>query len=336
MKLVTFQAGGESERPRVGVLLQDGRTVIDLQAAHQAATGAENPSFADMLAFLDDFDRAREAAARTLERMGPGAPAGVALPLGEIRLLAPVPRPRSIRDCMVFRRHYIQAARTFLRWRSPALAALDRRLAALFGRGLIGYPKVGYGLPIYYKSNTFSVVGPDAEVRWPRYTERLDFELEFGVFLGRCGKDIPSGRAMGHVAGYCIFNDWSARDIQMREMGGRLGPTKGKDFDTGNAMGPWLVTADEVPDPLGLAASVRVNGETWADTSTREMSYSFADLIAYISRDETLHPGEFVGSGTMPNGCGVELDRWVRPGDVVELEVERLGVLRNRVVRAAS
>lgn len=177
------------------------------------------------------------------------------------------------------------------------------------------------------------MVGHETPVRWPSYTNQLDFELEFGVFLKGHGSNIRKEDASQHIAGYCIFNDFSARDIQFREMGGRLGPTKGKDFDTGNVIGPWLVTADEIPDPMNLTASIRVNGELWSSTSTREMSLSFSELIAYISKDETLYPGEFIGSGTLPNGCGLELDRWIRPGDEVELSIDGLGVLRNQVIR---
>ena len=144
---------------------------------------------------------------------------------------------------------------------------------------------------------------------------------------------VPRERAREHIAGYTVFNDFSARDAQMREMAGRLGPAKGKDFDTGNAMGPFLVTTDEVPDPYALTMVARVNGEEWSRGRSGEMHHRFEDIIAHVSRDETLHPGEFIGSGTVGNGCGLELDRWIAPGDVVELEVEGLGVLRNRVVK---
>jgi 2-keto-4-pentenoate hydratase/2-oxohepta-3-ene-1,7-dioic acid hydratase in catechol pathway len=110
-------------------------------------------------------------------------------------------------------------------------------------------------------------------------------------------------------------------------------PAKGKDFDTGNVLGPYLVTPDEVPDPYNLTLVARVNGEEWSAGSSRDMHFSFEELIAYISQSETLLPGEFIGLGTVGNGCGLELDRWLKPGDVVELEGEGLGVLRNRVVR---
>ncbi|MFH2099907.1 MAG: fumarylacetoacetate hydrolase family protein, partial [Pseudomonadota bacterium] len=196
-----------------------------------------------------------------------------------------------------------------------------------------GPPRVWYEIPIYYMGNPDTVVGQEADILWPRYTKMLDYELEFGIFIGREGKDIPRDRAMEHVFGYTVYNDFSARDIQMREMAGRLGPAKGKSFDTSNALGPYLVTADEVPDPYNLAMEARINGEVWSSGSSAGMHHRFADIIAHISMSETLHPGDFIGSGTVGGGCGLELDRWLKPGDVVELTVGNLGTLRNRVVR---
>ena len=130
-----------------------------------------------------------------------------------------------------------------------------------------------------------------------------------------------------------IFNDFSARDAQMQEMSGQLGPAKSKDFDTANPLGPCLVTADEVPDPYDLTMVARVNGEEWGRGNTGDMLWRFEDVIAHVSRSETLHPGEFLGSGTVGNGSGVEHMKRLKPGDVVELEVERLGILRNKIVK---
>jgi 2-keto-4-pentenoate hydratase/2-oxohepta-3-ene-1,7-dioic acid hydratase in catechol pathway len=153
------------------------------------------------------------------------------------------------------------------------------------------------------------------------------------VFIGRQGRDIAESEAASYIAGYTIFNDFSARDMQLREMQGRLGPAKGKDFDTGNVMGPWLVTPEEIADPYALTMTARVNGEEWSRASTGDLHFTLEEIIAYISRDETLYPGDFIGAGTAPGGCGLELDRWIQAGDVVELEVEGLGVLRNEVSR---
>ena len=331
MKLATFTAAGEAEA-HIGALLPDGATLVDLRGAARLH-GVDDLYFVDMLTFLDAGPAARDAAESVLEFAATQDPPGVLKPLSQVRLLAPVPRPRSIRDCMAFEQHLIQSMRTVAKWRFRPVASADRLLARLLGRGFLRPPRVWYERPIYYKGNPASVVGPEADIVWPTFTEKLDFELEFGVFIGRRGRDIAVRDASRHVAGYTIFNDFSARDFQLYEMAGRLGPAKSKDFDTGNALGPWLVTPDEVPDPCALSMRVRVNGELWSQANSAQMRFTFADMISAISQGETVHPGDFIGSGTASGGCGLELDRWIRPGDVVELEVERLGVLRNRVVR---
>jgi len=181
---------------------------------------------------------------------------------------------------------------------------------------------------------------PDTDVRIPPYTKQLDYELEWGVYIGKQGTDIPVDRAHEYIGGYTIFNDFSARDTQQHEMRGRLGPAKGKDFDTGNAIGPWLVTPDEIPDPYNLTMTARVDGEEWSRGNSGETSYRFDELIAYMSRSETLYPGDFIGSGTcsgrLGKGCGLEQGRFLTAGNIVELEVEHIGVLRNRVISSTS
>jgi 2-keto-4-pentenoate hydratase/2-oxohepta-3-ene-1,7-dioic acid hydratase in catechol pathway len=234
---------------------------------------------------------------------------------------------------MVFEKHLVQAMRTVLKWRAPPLAWLDGTLARHCGRGFLRVPRVWKERPLYYKGNPQSVVGTKADVVWPPFTERLDYELEFGVFVGRQGRDLRVADANQYIAGFTIFNDFSARDIQLAEMKGRLGPAKSKDFDTGNALGPLLVTSDELPDPYALKMQARVNGDCWSSGTSSDMHFSFAEILAAISECETLVPGDFIGSGTVPGGCGLELDRWLSPGDLVELEVEGLGVLTNRIVR---
>ncbi len=202
-------------------------------------------------------------------------------------------------------------------------------------KNVLAVPEVFYRRPIYYKANRFSVIGPDADVIWPEYSKVRDFELEFGFFVKGRASDITKADAAAHIFGYTIFNDFSARDEQVVEMSGQLGPAKGKDFDTGNAMGPWIVTADELRDPYNLTMVARVNGEEWGRGSSSTMYWKFEDLLHFISRSETLYPGEFFGSGTVGNGCGLEQMRFLQSGDVVELEVEQIGVLRNRVVDQA-
>ena len=188
-------------------------------------------------------------------------------------------------------------------------------------------------MPVFYTCNRLAIVGPDSDVVWPAYAKLLDYELEFAAVIGRRGRDIPRERALEHVFGYTIFNDVSARDTQMREMAANLGPGKGKDFDTGNVIGPCIVTADSL-DPYALTMVARVNGEEWSRGHSGAMHHRFEDCIAHASRSATLHPGELLGSGTVGSGCGLELGRFLSPGDVVELEVEGIGVLRNRIVKA--
>jgi 2-keto-4-pentenoate hydratase/2-oxohepta-3-ene-1,7-dioic acid hydratase in catechol pathway len=308
MRLLTFLDGGEQRLGR----LDGGETVVDL-------TASGSPLLASMLAYLDGGDAAREAA--------DGA-SGPTRQLDQLTLLAPLPRPRSVRDCMVFERHIVQATRTVTRWKMGPFEPLARPFLKL--------SKVWYEQPIFYKSNRFSVVGPDADVRMPAGTQRFDYELEWAIAIGREGRDIPRERALEHVGGFTIFDDFTARDIQIREMRGRLGPAKGKDFDTGNAFGPYLVTPDEIPDPYALTMVARINGEEWSRGTTADMHHRWEDVIVHLSRDETLYPGEVIGSGTVGGGCGLELDRYLNAGDVVELEVERIGVLRNRVVAAGA
>jgi 2-keto-4-pentenoate hydratase/2-oxohepta-3-ene-1,7-dioic acid hydratase in catechol pathway len=188
-------------------------------------------------------------------------------------------------------------------------------------------------VPIYYITNRFTVAGPGATVMWPRYSEVMDYELEIGIFTKRTRANIPANEAGAHIFGYTIFNDFSARDRQAIEMQGRLGPAKGKSFDGGNVLGPWIVTPDELGDPQTIQVEVRVNGETRAKGGAREMLFPFEEILAYASQDETIHAGEFFGSGTVGNCCGLEIGRFLESGDTIELDVDRIGVLRNRVLR---
>jgi len=258
-----------------------------------------------------------------------------------VDLLSPVPRPESIREFMVFEQHVINCARRFgmPRW----LASLDRGVEKLLGRkATLAYRSMRpwYERPVYYKGNRMNVIGDGASVTMPRYTKAFDWELEFGIFLSKQGRDIPKEKARDFIGGFTIFNDFSARDIQKREMGGRLGPAKGKDFDGGNAIGPVLVTPDEIPDPYNLVMRARLNGEEVSYGHTKGMRWTFEELIAYVSRDETLYPGEFFGSGTgtVPESganrccCGLEMGRFLQAGDTIELEVERIGKLTNHVL----
>jgi len=177
-----------------------------------------------------------------------------------------------------------------------------------------------------------TVIGPDVEVPWPTYTDRLDHELELAAVIGRRARDVRAADAGTCIFGYTIWNDLSARDVQRRETPIGLGPGKAKDWDGSNVLGPCLVTADEF-DASDARMAVRVNGEVWGESSTAAMHHSFGDMIAYASQGQTLYPGEVIGSGTAAGGSGLELDRWLAPGDIVELEIEGIGVLRNTIGR---
>jgi 2-keto-4-pentenoate hydratase/2-oxohepta-3-ene-1,7-dioic acid hydratase in catechol pathway len=236
-----------------------------------------------------------------------GAPAGERREVGDMRLLAPL-RPRSLRDFLAFEGHL-----------KGALGRLGRDI-----------PGEWYEVPAYYKGMPDTVIGPEEEIPWPSFTERLDHELELAAVIGRRCRDVDASSAADVVFGYTIWNDFSARDVQTRELPVGMGPGKAKDWDGSNVLGPCLVTADEL-DAGALRMSVRVNGETWGEDTSASMHWSFGDMIAYASRDQTLHPGEVFGSGTATGGSGLELDRRLAPGDAVELEVEGIGVLRNRI-----
>lgn len=333
MKLVTFTLSGGA--PQVGALLQDGYTLARLANGETAADGRVSPYFADMRAFLQGGQAARERAQTILNFITRERPPSTTILLREVTLLSPLPVPASIRDSMGFEQHIINAIRVagFKR-----LAFLDEWVEQAFGRKRsLAYQlnRTWYDRPIYYKGNRRSVIGTGMDVRMPSYTRKLDYELEFGVYIGKQGVDIPRVKAHEYIGGYTIFNDFSARDIQLQEQGGRLGPAKGKDFDTGNALGPYLVTPDEIPDPYQLTMIARVNGEEWSRGTSADMHYRFEDLIAYISQSETLYPGDFIGSGTCSGpgcrGCGLEMNRFLTTGDIVELEVQGLGILRNRI-----
>jgi fumarylacetoacetate (FAA) hydrolase len=236
----------------------------------------------------------------------------------EVRLLAPLPRPPSLRDFYAFEQHVAKAF-------------------AIRGRPM---PPEWYAFPAFYFGNPASVGGPEESIGAPPGSSELDYELEVACVIGRGGRDIPASRAADHIFGYTILNDWSARDLQRAEMRVGLGPAKGKDFAT--SLGPWLVTPDELedraegrPGVYRLTMTARINGEERSRGNLADLRFSFGEMIARASSGADLFPGDVLGSGTVGTGCLLELTGgqgpWLQPGDVVELEVERLGILRNTV-----
>jgi 2-keto-4-pentenoate hydratase/2-oxohepta-3-ene-1,7-dioic acid hydratase in catechol pathway len=298
MKLVTYRRDG---RDRVGSVKNG--NIIDLSS-----------EFPTMLSLIEAGQPGLSTAARLTKE------ARDTVALGLATLLAPIPRPVQMRDCLAFEEHLKNSA---------------ERLKRLHGYSM-SIPDVWYEQPIYYKCNRMSVIGPDATIRWPSYADQLDYELELACIIGKQGVDVSEEDASNHIFGFTIFNDVSARDAQAREMSGSLGPAKGKDFDTGNILGPWIVTSDELGDVYNLAMEVRVNGEKRGGGNTSAMHHSFARMIAHISQSETLYCGEVIGSGTVGTGCGLETGTFLEDGDVIELEIERIGVLRNSIRRSPS
>src|SRR4030088_923483 len=326
MKLATFRSGHQEKTGAVHA--RDAR-LFDLAAASGRA-GRSDPAFASMLALIDAGPAALDRA-RALFADNAGDD-GLSVDVAAVEILAPVPEPRQMRDGMSFPLHIRQAPRGQLKLAARARNDMAE-LARIEAEPLGELPDVYRKQPIYYFTNRFSVRGTNTTVKWPRYSKVMDYELEFGIITMNKGANIPAAKARDHIFGYTIFNDFSARDAQRIEMEGRLGPAKGKSFDGGNVMGPWIVTPDEIGDPYSLKMEVRVNGKMRSQGVSDGMLFSFEEIIAHVTQDETLMPGEFIGSGTVGNGCGLEIGWYLEHGDAIELEVEKIGILKNWVER---
>jgi 2-keto-4-pentenoate hydratase/2-oxohepta-3-ene-1,7-dioic acid hydratase in catechol pathway len=323
VKLVTFGVPTPvGQIQRIGAIHQN--KIVDLNmgyARYLADKHGNNEAYElasamlppDMIAFFRRGQEGKDRAKLTIDFVVKGLVKGdllgprgekIVYEMNEIKLKAPVPRPNSLRDYLSFEGH-----------------------SSFSGKRQLD--KGWYEIPVCYKGNPDTVMGPDEVIPWPAFTDLLDYELEYGIYIGKEGRNIPRERAKEYVAGYTIFNDVSARDIQVKEMlAGGLGPAKGK--DTCSVMGPCLVTPDEV-DPKNLRMIARVNEEVWSDNNSGTAYWTWPQVIEFASMDETLYPGDFLGSGTVEGGCGMELNRWIKPGDVIELEVASIGTLRNRV-----
>lgn len=346
MKLVSYLEGG---RPRHGVLLGEEATstgpaagceILDLHrafVAHERDQGREGGAadviarYGDgMLGLIEHGDAALIAARAVVKRAGEGAlPAHVdgqplRRPLAGTNLLSPIPRPPSMRDGYAFRQHVLTARRN---------------------RGLEMIPEFDQ-FPVFYFTNHHGVVGPGDVPVMPLHLDRLDFELEAAIVIGTKGRNLKAESADAHVFGLTIMNDLSARALQMEEMKLSLGPAKGKDFAT--ALGPYLVTLDELQDrtratPKGaqfdLRMTAHVNGVQISAGNLADMNWTFAQIVERASYGVDMWPGDVIGSGTCGTGCFLEQngskitkDQWLKVGDVVTLEVERLGKLENRIV----
>lgn len=235
-------------------------------------------------------------------------------PVEGVELLAPIPRPPSIRDFMAFEEHVVTAS-----------AAIGLEVDPLW-----------YSQPVFYFTNPASLRGAHAEVAVPPGSRALDYELEIAAVVGREGSDLAPSDAGDHIAGYVLFCDWSARDLQGAEMALNLGPAKGKDF--ASSCGPWMLTPDELVP--GAAMSASVNGRPCSAGRLDSLYWTFAEMIAYASRGTRVVPGDLIGSGTVGTGCLLELSRvhgaqaypYLRAGDRVHLEADGLGAVDAGVV----
>jgi 2-keto-4-pentenoate hydratase/2-oxohepta-3-ene-1,7-dioic acid hydratase in catechol pathway len=320
VKLVTFEVAtplGPVER--LGAL-RDGKIVdlnlaaVLLNIAKNRARPTELANFfvpPDLLGLLDggqeSMAQARSALDAFVEEPRDRNWARVAWSEDEVTLKAPLPRPRSLRDFFAFEDH--------------AKAGAARRNEPL--------QKEWYDQPVFYKGNPRMIYGPGTTIPWPSFTRKLDFEFEIAAVVGKSGWNISVADAPKHIAGYVVMNDCSARDIQKNEMVCRMGPAKGKDFAT--ILGPYFVTVDEWPSGEIPALSVRVNGEEWSRSNGIQPYWNFSVMLSHASQAEILMPGDLLGSGTYFKGCGLDQDRWIKPGDELELDAGPLGVLKNKV-----
>jgi 2-keto-4-pentenoate hydratase/2-oxohepta-3-ene-1,7-dioic acid hydratase in catechol pathway len=277
----------------------------------------DEPALTELLG--DDGEKLHHAADRATH--DPGR----ALALDEVRLHAPIPDPPSVRDFYAFEQH-VKTARS--------------------RRGLEMNPD-WYEIPVFYFSNPHCVTGPYDDVAGAPGSVELDYEVEVAAIVGRAGRDISVADAGAYIAGYTVMNDWSARDIQRREMRLSMGPVKGKDFAT--TLGPVLLTPEELSDTrsghaFDLTMTAKVNGREYSRAKLSDLYWSFEEMISYASRGTWIKPGDVIGSGTCGTGCILELSSgsgaeeypWLKPGDIVEVEVERIGKLKNRVVETET
>jgi 2-keto-4-pentenoate hydratase/2-oxohepta-3-ene-1,7-dioic acid hydratase in catechol pathway len=309
MKLATFVI---DTTPMPGVITDDLSGVIPL-----------GQDFSDMLALIDAGKEGLAVARGSLES---GANA---VPIDDVQLLAPIPVPRQLRDfhsdAEYIRRSYNGRRKIMARMAGePEPEPVDPSKVEI--------PQIYFKQPMFYLANRYGVCGPGAGIPRPSYTKYFDYELELAAIIGRKGRNISERDARNHIFGFTIMNDFCARDLLFTELQNEFGPSKSKSFDNGTALGPWIVTADEIPNPYALRAVARVNGVARIETDGRYLLNSFEKIISYVSQGESLYPGEVIGSGTLVNGSGLEIDSFLNEGDVVELEFEKIGVLRNLIV----
>jgi fumarylacetoacetate (FAA) hydrolase len=301
MKLITYDA---ASGPRAGV-------VVDEQVLDIATLLGEQDGLRDVRAVLE---LPNEPLTRLKSALG-SARAGQGVPLGSVRLRAPILQPPTVRDFMVYEGH--------------ASGGGTRQLSDAW-----------YRLPIFYFSNPLCIFGPEDAIPYPSASEQLDYELEVAAVIGREASNVAEADAFSYIAGFTIFNDWSCRDLQRDEMAARLGPAKGK--DAASSLGPWIVTTDELAafirdGRLHVRCTLKVNGAQWMENNAGIMHHTWGAMIERASRDSRVVPGDVLGGGTVTGGSIGEAirngfpARYLAPGDVVEIEVEGIGILRNTI-----
>jgi fumarylacetoacetate (FAA) hydrolase len=324
MKLVTFKNHHGAE---TGLLVDNG--IYALSAMDKTLPQ-------EMSLFLKNWDRNSEHARKIEEEIKGGKYREMGVPYNENNLLAPVPHPTSCRDGYAFRQHVAAARRNR---NVPMIPEFDM-------------------YPIMYFTNHNAIQGPGEVMCMPDHFEKLDFELEAAVVIGRTGRNVKAQDADKYIAGYMVMNDMSARRLQMEEMLLNLGPAKGKDFST--VIGPWLVTPDELTDKkipaksghvganFNLKMTCKVNGKLVSEGNMGDMDWTFAEIIERCAYGVNIWAGDVIGSGTVGTGCFLELngtgklndpnyqEQWLQNGDVVEMEIDGLGLLRNTIVRENS
>jgi fumarylacetoacetate (FAA) hydrolase len=331
MRLVTYQ--DSSRKEQVGMVISPSTSssiqiIPALEAAHWYSQQSPSDKLAaqpsDMLTVIREQNSILPFMRRILSfHQEKKLPENLIKTLNSSQILAPIPRPVSMRDGYAFRQH-VESARK--------------------NRGLPMIPEFDV-FPVFYFTNHLAVTGPGEVPVQKLALDKLDFELEVAIVIGKEGRNISASQADEYIFGYMIMNDWSARTLQMEEMKLNLGPAKGKDFAT--SLGPYLVTRDELKSALipgshgerfALQMKAFVNGKQLSNGNLKDMNWTFAQIVERASYGVTLHPGEVIGSGTVGTGCLLELNGskitdnlWIQPGDEVILEVEQLGKLSNTI-----
>jgi fumarylacetoacetate (FAA) hydrolase len=328
LKLLTFALPESPSSPRLGTVLGD--LVVDLPNLRAWAIQSQEISSPEIPASMLELLYAGQSALSSIRHLVAGLEGEdvltlqgldsnpIVYPMDKVIFYPPLVRPMSVRDFYAFEKHVTTANEIRKR---PV-------------------PEQWYQFPVFYFSNPNSIFGHRQPIPYPLQTKALDYELEVACIIGKQAMNIPAHKAEEYIFGYTIFNDWSARDIQSQETKVGLGPAKAKDF--ASSFGPWITTVDELTDKgtgrpgvYDLKMIARVNGIERSQGNLKEMYYSFGDLLERASQDVYLLPGDVIGSGTVGTGCLLELTEgqgpWLQPGDVVQLEVERLGILENPI-----